>query len=282
MARGKDPKLSVGRGFAVYPNVGTEGPMFLAYIARQRAHADGRMNLRPPSGTGSLVGPGMEKFVGTADEILDFLDKLKVPSGAIGANLKFDEKRHMLLLQVGSRSYIVCNTTRRAPAKWIQELVTNVGPKLGVPRNDLSNVGNKKRKPHRGHKPRRRHRRQPTEQEAADTAPEVASEQPAQAAPAASTEEHEAQEPEKSSPLDSVKRLLGAADGQPDPKMSISELGLGTRIENALANAKVNTVGKLLAKLVKSDEDVLAIDGIGKQGLKNIKSKLNKKGFELP
>jgi large subunit ribosomal protein L31 len=62
----------------------------------------------------------------------------------------------------------------------------------------------------------------------------------------------------------------------------ITELELGTRPTEALANAGVTTVGQVLDKLSMGGQAVLAIDGFGRKSLADLKKRLRQFGYELP
>lgn len=63
----------------------------------------------------------------------------------------------------------------------------------------------------------------------------------------------------------------------------MSELGLDKRTLNLLSEAGIETANDLLAKLnADGDEGILAIQGIGRQSLINIKKAMRSRGFELP
>ncbi len=65
--------------------------------------------------------------------------------------------------------------------------------------------------------------------------------------------------------------------------LSVRELGLGTRNENALVEAGLLTVADVLTLLAESgDEGLLSIKGFGAKGLIDLKRALRERGFELP
>jgi len=72
---------------------------------------------------------------------------------------------------------------------------------------------------------------------------------------------------EKSAPLDA--EIL---------KTRISELSLPQRVEDALDNASIRTVGGLVRK---REDDLLAIEGLGQKGLQDIKRALSNLGLTL-
>jgi large subunit ribosomal protein L31 len=62
----------------------------------------------------------------------------------------------------------------------------------------------------------------------------------------------------------------------------ISELELGTRAIDALANAGVVTVGHALEKMSEGEAALLAIDGFGRKSLADLKKRLRQYGYTLP
>jgi DNA-directed RNA polymerase subunit alpha len=61
-------------------------------------------------------------------------------------------------------------------------------------------------------------------------------------------------------------------------KVKIEDLGLSTRTENALVAASIRTAGGLTRK---SEEDLLATDGLGEKGITEIKKALSDLGLTL-
>lgn len=61
-------------------------------------------------------------------------------------------------------------------------------------------------------------------------------------------------------------------------KVRISELGLPQRVEAALDNASIRTVGGLVRK---REDDLLSIEGLGQKGLQDIKRALSNHGLTL-
>ena len=61
-------------------------------------------------------------------------------------------------------------------------------------------------------------------------------------------------------------------------KVKIEDLGLSTRTENALVGASIRTAGGLARK---SEQDLLATDGLGEKGITEIKKALSDLGLEL-
>lgn len=71
-------------------------------------------------------------------------------------------------------------------------------------------------------------------------------------------------------------------DAKNSPVRPIADLGLGTRPTEALSKAGITTVGQALERLNQGDDAVLAIDGIGRKALIDIKKGLRNLGYELP
>jgi DNA-directed RNA polymerase subunit alpha len=64
-----------------------------------------------------------------------------------------------------------------------------------------------------------------------------------------------------------------------DPtKTKVEDMGLSTRTENALVSASIKTVAGLIRK---SEEDLLALDGLGEKGITEIKKALEGMGLSL-
>ena len=66
------------------------------------------------------------------------------------------------------------------------------------------------------------------------------------------------------------------------PERPISELGLGTRANTALAEAGITNVGHLLEKLEGGEAALLEIPGVGRKTLIDIKKNLRKFGYKIP
>ncbi len=66
------------------------------------------------------------------------------------------------------------------------------------------------------------------------------------------------------------------------PSIPISELELGKRAEQALAQAGITQVGQALALMEQGDLAILAIENFGRKSLADLKRRLKARGFELP
>ncbi|NIS79144.1 MAG: 50S ribosomal protein L31 [Anaerolineales bacterium] len=66
------------------------------------------------------------------------------------------------------------------------------------------------------------------------------------------------------------------------PDLEISELELGKRVEGTLAKAGIEKVGQALELMEQGDAVILAIDGVGRKSLADLKRALKRRGFKLP
>jgi len=66
------------------------------------------------------------------------------------------------------------------------------------------------------------------------------------------------------------------------PERPISELNLGKRAVDALANANITKVGQVLEKLAQGEQALLDIDGFGRKSLIDLKKNLRQLGYILP
>ena len=64
--------------------------------------------------------------------------------------------------------------------------------------------------------------------------------------------------------------------------VSVEILEMGTRVTNALIDAKIATVADLLALLEGGDQPLLDIKGFGRKSLIDLKKALRAQGFEIP
>jgi large subunit ribosomal protein L31 len=62
-------------------------------------------------------------------------------------------------------------------------------------------------------------------------------------------------------------------------KLSVEEMSLGTRATNALQEAKVTTVGDIMALYEQGEEALLALPGVGQKALIDIKRFLRSEGL---
>jgi large subunit ribosomal protein L31 len=66
------------------------------------------------------------------------------------------------------------------------------------------------------------------------------------------------------------------------PERPVTDLGLGKRAVEVLANAEITTAGDVLAALAKGEQALLDLDGFGRKSLSDLKKALRKFGYELP
>ncbi len=66
------------------------------------------------------------------------------------------------------------------------------------------------------------------------------------------------------------------------PDRSIEELGLGTRVDNVLAEAGLKTIGDVLERLEGGEQAILNVSGFGRKSLIDLKKALRQLGFEIP
>lgn len=67
------------------------------------------------------------------------------------------------------------------------------------------------------------------------------------------------------------------------PGLSITELGLSTRVENVLLDASIQTVGDILVRLeAGGDEAMMNVKGFGLKSLVTLKKLLRSQDFVLP
>jgi large subunit ribosomal protein L31 len=66
------------------------------------------------------------------------------------------------------------------------------------------------------------------------------------------------------------------------PERPVTDLGLGKRAVEVLANADITTAGDVLAALAKGEQALLDLDGFGRKSLSDLKKALRKFGYELP
>lgn len=83
------------------------------------------------------------------------------------------------------------------------------------------------------------------------------------------------------SPPQEVEETTAVAEkvSEPVAEVSFEDLGLPTRVVNALDGAGIHTVQALLDKLDEGREQMLAIPGLGEKSLEEIESALRTQGF---
>ena len=71
-------------------------------------------------------------------------------------------------------------------------------------------------------------------------------------------------------------------DEKVSPDRPIEELGLGTRVEKALAEAGMGNVGDVLERLEGGEQAMLDISGFGRKSLIDLKKALRTLGYKIP
>ena len=66
------------------------------------------------------------------------------------------------------------------------------------------------------------------------------------------------------------------------PQRPIEELGLGTRVDNVLQEAGINTVGDVLERLEGGEQAMLDVSGFGRKSLIDLKKTLRQLGYKIP
>lgn len=72
------------------------------------------------------------------------------------------------------------------------------------------------------------------------------------------------------------------AAARTSPERPVTELELGARPTEALANAGITTVGQILDKMAQGEAAILSIEGFGRKSLADLKKRLRQFGYELP
>ncbi len=67
-----------------------------------------------------------------------------------------------------------------------------------------------------------------------------------------------------------------------DPNRPVAELELGKRVTEALENAGLKTVGKIIDKMAEGDKALLDIEGFGRKSLIDLKKSLRKFDYSIP
>lgn len=66
------------------------------------------------------------------------------------------------------------------------------------------------------------------------------------------------------------------------PDRAIEVLGLGTRVDNVLAEAGLNTIAEVLDRLEGGEKAMLDISGFGRKSLIDLKKALRQEGYKIP
>ncbi len=71
-------------------------------------------------------------------------------------------------------------------------------------------------------------------------------------------------------------------EGKTSLDRPIEELNLGTRVDNVLQEAGLNTVGDVLERLEGGEQAMLDVSGFGRKSLIDLKKALRQQGYKLP
>jgi large subunit ribosomal protein L31 len=66
------------------------------------------------------------------------------------------------------------------------------------------------------------------------------------------------------------------------PERPIEDLGLGTRVDNVLQEAGINTIGDVLERLEGGEQAMLDVSGFGRKSLIDLKKSLRQLGYKIP
>jgi len=66
------------------------------------------------------------------------------------------------------------------------------------------------------------------------------------------------------------------------PDRPVEDLELGTRVDNVLLEAGLNTIGAILERLEGGEQAMLDISGFGRKSLIDLKKKLRQMGYTIP
>ncbi len=65
-------------------------------------------------------------------------------------------------------------------------------------------------------------------------------------------------------------------------EIPVEELGLGTRVDNALLDAGIKTIADVLVRLEGGEKAMLDISGFGRKSLIDLKKALRQQGYKIP
>jgi len=71
-------------------------------------------------------------------------------------------------------------------------------------------------------------------------------------------------------------------EGKVSPDRQIEDLELGTRVDNVLQEAGINTIADVLERLEGGEQAMLNISGFGRKSLIDLKKALRQMGYKIP
>ena len=81
---------------------------------------------------------------------------------------------------------------------------------------------------------------------------------------------------------DYLKDQEAKEEDKVSPERPIEDLELGTRVDNVLLEAGLNTIGDVLERLEGGEQAMLDVSGFGRKSLIDLKKKLRQMGYKIP
>jgi large subunit ribosomal protein L31 len=81
---------------------------------------------------------------------------------------------------------------------------------------------------------------------------------------------------------DYIEEQQAKEEGKVSPERPIEDLGLGTRVDNVLAEAGLTSIGDVLERLEGGEQAMLEVSGFGRKSLIDLKKALRQLGYKIP
>ena len=81
---------------------------------------------------------------------------------------------------------------------------------------------------------------------------------------------------------DYIEEQKAKEEEKVSPDRPISELGLGTRVDNVLEEAGIATIADVLERLEGGEQAMLDVSGFGRKSLIDLKKALRAQGYKIP
>ncbi len=81
---------------------------------------------------------------------------------------------------------------------------------------------------------------------------------------------------------DYLEEQKAKEDEKVSPDRPISDLDLGTRVDNVLEDAGIETIADVLERLEGGEQALLEISGFGRKSLIDLKKALRQEGYKIP
>jgi large subunit ribosomal protein L31 len=81
---------------------------------------------------------------------------------------------------------------------------------------------------------------------------------------------------------DYIEEQKAKEEEKVSPDRPISELGLGTRVDNVLEEAGLTTIADVLERLEGGEQAMLDVSGFGRKSLIDLKKALRQQGYKIP